>query len=642
MRFFLKTRQSSAFSRMQEKQDLQEFSSGYELYASKPLMTYRYDGDLVFVLGNIIGMRNKEAKIESNPAVDELREALATQDRNSEIEGRFTVLRFNKNTGVNIWSDQFAGVDIYYSEFKDTITVASGLDLFPSIFDGSRQIDDVAVMQAMYIYGGRPAKKQTWYKDIKRLGPLESLNFKGNEKLSVSKIKRPSRKRYNYNSSNALNLYSDAFFEAVRARASSSGNIVLLSSGWDSTSILATLVHLFDKSKIRAVIGQMKYSDRSGVCNQFELNRATAIAEYFGIQLDIVDLDYRTGVSTLTDKLSGIFKAQQFANLTGFNHWILSEYVSSISQGGETVFAGEISDGAHNFGFSQYASIFHPFSHEFREYGDKMATYLFGPTFLKVLLDNKQDDDPVWNLFRSLKPNLHFQELAADEESRKLQFLQSFFLRSGRMPLAGHNTKLLTPQGREEFDEVSSDIYLKEKAANLTSENLYETYLDLYHSFHWQGATVAVLDHTLEANGLTGALPFKDSELLNFLSQMPEDWGRGLELKPTKYPLKWMLENKLDYPMELQKGPHSYTYDVDRNFTHLGELVNRSALSGLFKDNLKQRNYEAFLSDTYFDLDYVDQLVKKYCSDIEIIGAEQIDLANLALLGLFGPTKATS
>ena len=54
---------------------------------------------------------------------------------------------------------------------------------------------------------------------------------------------------------------------------------------------------------------------------------------------------------------------------------------------------------------------------------------------------------------------------------------------------------------------------------------------------------------------------------------MQEDWGRGLEMKPTKFPLKWALENEIDYPIKFQKGPHSYLYDVDPSFNHISEIL---------------------------------------------------------------------
>ena len=81
-----------------------------------------------------------------------------------------------------------------------------------------------------------------------------------------------------------------------------------------------------------------------------------------------------------------MFQSQEFSNLTGVNHWLLAKGAAKIAQPGAVVFAGEISDGAHNLGFSQYFSIYHPASHAFREYSDKMASYLFGPTFLDQLI----------------------------------------------------------------------------------------------------------------------------------------------------------------------------------------------------------------------------------------------------------------
>ena len=60
----------------------------------------------------------------------------------------------------------------------------------------------------------------------------------------------------------------------------------------------------------------------------------------------------------------------------------LAKYVS-IYHKGKSVFCGEISDGAHNLGFSQFTTIFHTSKH-FREYSDKMASYLYGPTFMQI------------------------------------------------------------------------------------------------------------------------------------------------------------------------------------------------------------------------------------------------------------------
>ncbi len=64
---------------------------------------------------------------------------------------------------------------------------------------------------------------------------------------------------------------------------------------------------------------------------------------------------------------------------------------------------------------------------------------------------------------------------------------------------------------------------------------------------------------------------------------MPESWGRGLDLKPTKYPLKWMLEHCIDYPLHLQVGPHLYLYDVDPTFSHSAKFMYGSAFTPYIK-----------------------------------------------------------
>ena len=121
----------------------------------------------------------------------------------------------------------------------------------------------------------------------------------------------------------------------------------------------------------------------------------------------------------------------------------------------------------------------------------------------------------------------------------------------------------------------------------------------MYNSFHWQGGTVATLEHTCESFGLKCRLPFLDKGVIDFLSQMPESWGRGLDINNTKYPLKWMLTNKIDYPIDYQSGPHSYLYDINPTFSHTDEIVNASSFKKLFKDAFQQKNYLDSFSESY-------------------------------------------
>ena len=604
---------------------------GFKIFGQKPFFISNINKTEYLVFGYINGIRSKTGKIDNNLSKLKLLKSFKNDNDFQNLEGRFVLIKINKDFSIEIKSDKQAKKDVYILKENKKINISSRIDYLPTELS-YKKIDPIGLMQATYIYGGRPLKKQTLYENISRLGVLEKLICNRSQKVTIKKIKPKKQIPVNFkNKERALNDYSDRFIESVRANSSKEGNIVFLSSGWDSTSILATLVHLFGKHKTRAVIGRMKYSKRSNIANVFEMKRAKKMADYFGIKLDVVDLDYTKDVSKLIERVKKQYKPHNFANITGFNHWLLAEKAKKNStNSNEVVFAGEMSDGAHNFGFSQYASIFHPSSYDFREYSDKMASYLFGPTFLNVLISKEQDKDPVWNLFKNQKTKQFFEDLKSTPLQIKEQFLKSFFLRAGRIPLAKNNSKLLSPLGKNLLDDFSTKKYLKESLKDLNSKNLYSKLLNLYDSFHWQGATVATLYHACESHNLKCSMPFHDSFLLEFLSDMPESWGRGLELKPTKYPLKWMLNNRINYPIELQKGAHSYTYDIDPSFSHVGELVNHSFLGKLWRKNLSSKQYLNFLDSKFFNHSYIEPLINRYVSGEELFGEELTDVYNIA------------
>ena len=595
-------------------------------------------GDTYFLLGDIIGVRQADGILSLPSQVKLETERLENPNRIPEVEGRFVLLKIEPAGSCEIWTDQFGRVDVYWQSVGDTIVLGTGLDLLPVAQKGAAP-DSVGVAHALTVYGSRPAKQHTLYKDVHRLGVNQGVKLSNGHYDLLQRQFKPASTVPLYGQHD-LHRYADLFLEAIRARASNDGNVVYLSSGWDSTSILAALVHLFGKRKVRAVIGRMQYADRSGVSNQIEIDRAHAVANYFGVCLDIIELDYRNNAVALVDRLKGLFRSQQFSNLAGINHWLLADGTARTANGNEVIFAGEMSDGAHNLGFSQFTTIFHPASLEFREYSDKMASYLFGPTFLGQLQEGVHEQDPVWQLFRQRSANTKFDSLAKEKPAITQQLLASFFLRSGRMPLYSlANTCLLTATGRENYANESERAYLSDVSGQITKDNLYAHYLQLYNSFHWQGATVSTLEYTAELHGLRCVLPFHDSAVINFLSAMPETWGRGLDLNPTKYPLKWMLRNRIDYPHHLQVGPHSYAYDVDPNFTLLGEILHASSFKPAFQEALQKGRFVEWLDSDIFNRPYIDKIIGCYLKCQELHGQEMNDLGALAMhsaIGVYG------
>jgi hypothetical protein len=182
------------------------------------------------------------------------------------------------------------------------------------------------------------------------------------------------------------------------------------------------------------------------------------------------------------------------------------------------------------------------------------------------------------------------------------------------------------------FETEMFKTYLKECIDNIEPNTVYSWILHLYNSFHWQGSTVKSLSETARYNNLNLSMPFWDVRLQQFLSKMPENWGRGLELRPTKYPLKWMLENKVDYPIHLQKGPHSYYWDVNPRFSLTEELLYGSAFCPHFQNTLKDYPFKEILDRRYFNLEYYQKLSDDYITNNVVSGQRLSDLYNLVML----------
>jgi len=547
----------------------------------------------------------------------------------ARLEGRFAIV-VQQPDGCWVGGDPQGRADVFVDLERGVLST----DLSGLSDHAAGGFDQAAWAHALVAYGYRAPKRHTPYARIRRLGLGESAWVTPSRTTFSTTPFVPEKTGVLTN--RTLNDYADRLLEAVRVRGSIHGNVVYLSSGWDSTAILACLVHLFGPRKVRAVIGRMQYADRSGVINQFEIDRATAVAEYYGIRLDVAEFDYRNEAPDLIEQAGPVFKNLHLASVTGINHLVLARHVASTTTGDESVFAGEISDGAHNLGFSQFTSIFHP-TQAFREYSDKMAGYLFGPTFHRQLLDGTSDRDAVYQIMRSRLGTAVVDAPASTPQGRTQQLLASLFLRGTRFPLMSlQNVPMLTPDGAALYATSMEEAYLAEAAMRADADTLYAWYLHLYQSFHWQGATVATLAVTGEALGLSMALPFWDSRLQESLAAMPEDAGRGLDLNPTKYPLKWTLRHRLDYPFHLQVGPHSYLYDVDPSFSHSAELAYGSSFRGAFVSALQRRPFRDVLDPALFDISYLDQVTDRYLAGTEVRGHELRDLLTLGLLATFG------
>jgi len=93
-----------------------------------------------------------------------------------------------------------------------------------------------------------------------------------------------------------------------------------------------------------------------------------------------------------------------------------------------------------------------------------------------------------------------------------------------------------------------------------------------------------------------------------------------------------MMREKFNYPVNLQTGPHSYTYDVDPTFNHGFEIMQHSRLSTEAKKLLATKPYREILDPACFDLAYIDGLVDRFEKGDAVAGAPLNDLVSVWLL----------
>ena len=525
----------------------------------------------------------------------------------------FIKIKIDKQN-LDFETDRGSRLDIYYFQEKNNFIICSDLQFFS--FIGFNTIDNFSLSHSLCVYGARPPKKHTIFKKVKRVGFNQKLSLMGNR----LKIKNYNLKINNIDQKVNLNSYKKYFIKAIKQYTNSKDKkIILLSSGWDSTAILANLKLCFPKSQIIGVIGRMKYSSKR-IANDTEIKKAKKFAKKYKIKLDIFDYNYSKKISFWDYELKTFLKNNQFSSIVAINRWNIIKYIKSRYGNNITIYNGEMSDGAHNFGFSQYVSLFHNNSQSLREYGDKLNTYLFGPTFLKYIYSSGEPkNDLAWKIIsgnfksgKSIKLNNKYKI--------NFNFFLSLLIYKKRIPLLqNQNLPFLKKLSKQKYFKELLKEYFEEYAKLMTEKNCYSCYLNLYNSFHWQGSTVNCIDKICQYHQIKYNLPFYEKNIIKFLEQMPEKYGRGLNFTNTKYPLKQILKDKnLNYPFEYQEGDHSYIYDRDPNFNHNYELLYNSGFKKLFIQSLKSKKFLNKLNRDHYNIVYINDITKKYIKGYKI------------------------
>jgi len=548
----------------------------------------------------------------------------------NKVGGRYVLLIVDPEQ-IAIQIDRLGRTDLFYSSSSDRYIISSDLTSHEL---GGRS-DDLSLVYFFSIYGSRAPRNRTVVDSVRRLGCDQYLVC--SKEILSKRIEAKYLKGIGRKGVYSQEQYNKRLLEILEHRGDKKLNVVYLSSGWDSTSICAGLVHVFGRKNVIAVTSRATNSTETGHHNEFEISRAERVAEHLGIEHRIIDSDYSLDCyRDISDRLAFTKKFGLYGPTAMSIHQI-SRYVRTEFGAGANAFHGEYSDGVHNLGFSQYVSAFHKYSRDFREYFDKMRSYLYGPTFLSAMKSAEYSDSAYETIIRGLQDQ-HLYSFEPRSEPVINELLKSFFLTPTRVPYLRKSNPILTERAREAFFEKMFSEYLEPYAENYDEECHYLSFMRAYASFHWQSSNVACIELAGSENNITNHIPFQDLQFIDYMAGAPEHWGRGLELKPTKYPLKRFLSEKLEFPEEISLGPHSYIYDVIPSFSILGEYVCSSGLTNHFKEYLRS-GPKISLKEEFFDLAYVARITDQYLRGEKLYSQDLENVSKIIELAFHRPEE---
>ena len=136
-------------------------------------------------------------------------------------------------------------------------------------------------------YSTRPAKKDTIFQNIKRLGLSEKIILKKTKLNIFTNFFLPNNSE-NY-SDDKIEDYFEIFKNYLKNNDSEKNKIIFMSSGFDSSFLTALLTKLFNRKNIFGVTCMHKFNSRSGVYNRFEVERVKKLSNYYGIKTYFID-----------------------------------------------------------------------------------------------------------------------------------------------------------------------------------------------------------------------------------------------------------------------------------------------------------------------------------------------------------------
>ena len=390
-----------------------------------------------------------------------------------------------------------------------------------------------------------------------------------------------------------------------------------MSSSFDSSYLAANQKSIYTSKNIAGHTVIQKLSRRSKIYNIFELNRINKLKKHFNFKVKLTEINLVKNFSKYSENISEVCGNRMMTNtLAAFMHYQLAKSTKMTNFSNE-VYAGEVSDGVHNFGFSQFFSLIDHESNGFREYSDKKMCYLYSPSFFEKIQNKEHYKDFIFKEISSKKYNKVKNLNRFDFKNIFYELCNSLFNSNSRLPLNKENNNIFKEKLNHDLFENLKKNYFS--TVNIQNPNqIYSAFTYLYNSFHWQASTICTMYNFADLYDLEMYLPYWNPKLHNFLSKMPEEWGRGLEVKNIKYPLKESFKRYLNYPKILEEGYHSYMYDVKKYSDPILEIIINPETKKYILQIFKRYHPCDYLKTEYYDRNQVYKILQKYKRGLDI------------------------
>jgi hypothetical protein len=577
-----------------------QLTKKYFIFSDDKLKIFKIRNQIIIIDGEIFGYYNRDKFINLNQ--NKLGNYINNKNLLKNLDGNYCIIKISKNK-IHFNIDNKGSYDLFYSNNKNIISFSNNFKLVKDLNYNYLTFDNFAILNAISSVSKRPPLKRTIFNEIKRIDLDQEIIIKNDQIKILSKKIKPKKIKEIISEKVFLENYEKELKEYSKA-GTKKNKILFMSSGWDSLMILKLLIDKYGKKRVKPVIAKLNFSKSSKIFNKYEIDKAKKICVHLNIKLNIITINY-DNISNYFDHLNKICSKKMLTNTFAyFLHYNLIRF-GKKKFGASDFYSGEISDGAHNFGFSQYASLIDSENNGYREYADKMMCYLFGPTFFKKVVNGSYLDDVI---FQFLKNKLNIQTKKISQNKKKIfqNFMQSMFLTSKRFPMNNEISDFLNKRSVKKYLSVFNESYLKN--INFTDQRqIYASYIYLYNKFHWQGSTVRSAYHISREFNSNFINIFWNQNTQKTLSEMPESMGRGLELKETKYPEKQTLRKSIDVN-KLNVGPHSYLSDTS-NANPYHEVIFKSKFRKIISETFKEYNPIKFLNKDYFDHKFIKSLI---------------------------------